>query len=118
MREKYILRAGEVGADPEAWILGIYFTPGMGKGKKRGRLTIGGPKRFRDEMDEVLASFFEVAGGTKDDRAEERQKGIERKRLVIDIEPLSLHTYRYGVRRMSQAGINVARVDSTGRLLR
>ncbi len=130
MREKYILRAGRVGADPDAWTLGIYYTPSPSKGKRvagwrvtnarglRGVLTIGGPKGFAEEIDEVLTSFFGVAGGLEDDRVEERQKGMKRKRFVYDVKPVSLHAFRYGVRRMKETGINVTRVNSTGRLMR
>lgn len=129
MREKYILRAGHVGADPDAWILGIYYTPSPSKAKKagwrvvgarrsRGVLTIGGPQTFAEEVDDVLSTFFGVEKGLEDDRVEERQKGMKRKRRVFDVKPISLHAFRFGVRKMREAGINVARVSSTGRLMR
>ncbi len=129
MREKYILRAGHVEADPDAWILGIYYTPSPSKGKRiagsrrrlrraRGTMTIGGPKGFAEEIDEVLTSFFGVVKGREDDRVEERQKDMKQKRFVYDVKPISLHAFRFGVRRMREIGINVTRVNSTGRLMR
>ncbi len=133
MREKYILRAGQVGADADAWILGIYYTPFSSKLKrvqgtlgkvrrfvrsKRGTLTIGGPKGFAEEVDEILSTFFGVEKGLEDDRVYERQKDTKRKRHVFDVKPISLHAFRFGVRRMRETGINVTRVNSTGRLMR
>jgi len=131
MREKYILRDGVVGVEPDAWILGIYYTPFPSKGRRsaagwrvtsvrrqRGTLTIGGPKGFAEEVNEVLMRFFGVDRGLKDDRVEERQKDTKRKRRVFDVKPISLHAFRLAVRRMRAVGINVTRVSSTGRLMR
>ena len=117
MREKYILRVGEVGSDPDAWVIGIYFTRSEAKGKK-GTLSIGGPGRFRDRMDEVLRDFFGIEDGLEDDVVEERQKDRERKRLVFDVEPLTFRAFRHGVRDMVRVGISAVHVRSTGRLMR
>ncbi len=131
MREKYILRAGVVGVEPDAWILGIYYTPSPSKGKRstagwrvtnarrsRGVLTIGGPKGFSAEVDEVLTRFFGIEKGLEDDRVDERQKGLKRKRFVYDVKPISLHAFRFGVQRIRETGITATRVTSTGRLMR
>lgn len=117
MRDKYVLRSGEVGADPYAWVLAIYFTRSE-ENSKKGVLTIGGPKRFFENMDEVLKRFFDCDEGTEEERAEERQRDKQRKRLVYDVGSFRFKVFRRGVRQMIHAGIHVVRVRATGRLLR
>ena len=129
MREKYILRAGVVGVEPDAWILGIYYTPSPSKRRRagwrvtsarraRGVLTIGGPKGFSEEVDEVLSRFFGVEKGLEDDRVQERQKDLKQKRFVCDVKQIPLSVFRFGVRRMREMSITATRVTSTGRLMR
>lgn len=117
MRPKYILRSGEVGIEPEAWILGIYFTQNK-KNRNRGALTIGGPAKFRDNISEVLASYFAITDGIEDKRAKERSEGLERRRVVFDVGPMTFVWFLRGIRRLRASGVNAVRVRSTGRLMR
>jgi len=116
MRKKYVLRSGEIESDPEAWILAIYFTPSK-KDSERGVLTIGGPKRFVDAMDEVLKEFFGVEEGIEDEKVDGRLGVGERKRLVYDAR-LASRAFRRGVKDMIHEGIHVSRVANIGRLIR
>jgi hypothetical protein len=117
MREKYILRMGATG-ESEAWVLGVYFTPRR-RGSRVGTLTVGGPKVFVDEVNEVL-TFFDFLDGIESKGVEERQafrKGM-RKRRVFDAEGVPRWMFRRGVRRIEASGVTVTKVKSLGRLLR
>lgn len=116
MRDKYILRSGQIGEDPDAWVLAIYFTR-LKKNPKEGTITIGGPTRFAEEIDAVLMRYFDLHG-TEDENVVQRQEDRRRKRVVYDVGPVSFDTFRRGVRHMMRTGISVVRVRSMGRLLR
>lgn len=125
MRRKFILRAGTLGHDPDAWVLGVYFTPSIGN-PKRGTLTIGGPKTFQEQMDAVLQTYFGCRLGIESSRVTGRgvraggvgRGRVSRKRLVFDVEPMRLVLFLRGLRELDKAGVAVARVVRMGRLLR
>jgi hypothetical protein len=116
MRDKYVLRSGKVGEDPDAWVLAIYFTR-LKENPKEGIITIGGPKRFAESMDEVLMRHFDLQG-TEDEMVTQRQQDKKRKRIVYDVGPIPFEVFRKGVRYMIRTGISVVRVRAMGRLLR
>ena len=122
MRRKFILRAGTIGQDSDAWVLGVYFTPSIGN-PKRGTLTIGGPKKFREQMDAVLQTYFGCRLGIESSRVTERgvrrERGrVSRKRLFFDVKPMRFVLFLRGLRKLDKAGVAVARVVRMGRLLR
>jgi hypothetical protein len=120
MRRKCILRAGTIGHDPDAWILGIYFTGPTGR-QKAGTITIGGPKRFEDEMHAVLQKYFGLIRGQNGCRFSERRREVHRrrrKRLVFDVRPVTKRHFDAGIEEMRDAGIFIEEVERMGRLLR